>query len=552
MGAVGELAVGSTFAGLRIEGVAGRGGMGVVYRAFDPELERAVAVKVVSPDLAADPEFQERFRRESRAAAAVHHPHVIPIHRAGREKGMLFLVMHYVVGDDLRELVGRAGRLDPLLAGTVVGQVAGALDAAHRRDLVHRDVKPANILVGAGHGPAQPHAYLTDFGLTRRIQPTEQLTATGVVLGTVDYMAPELFDAGPPSVASDVYALGCVLFHALTGAVPFVRADLGGLVGAHLVIPPPSLGAAVPDPGLRAALDAVIARAMAKAPADRYPSAGELGAAVDAALERLRAGRTNATGHPRHADTVGTAPPGGTPASGPPHGGPAPVGPVYAPPLDPEPARYTPPGGSRPSAPPADLPRYGPPDEPATGLPAPHLPQFIAPEELADPPRYNGGRDADTVAVSAPGQTGPVGPGLVGPDAVGSGSGPGRATIAILALLVVALVAVGVVLLRPLLSGGPEQPPAAPSAAEATIVLAAPVDDGTSVALSWAGPAGLDYGVDVAAEGAAAQTTYAGRVSSVTVPVRAGVRYCFQVRASNGQGVFASNVQPLRGATCAT
>jgi serine/threonine-protein kinase len=534
---VAELAVGATFAGLRIEEVAGRGGMGVVYRAFDPELERAVAVKVVAPDLAADPEFQERFRRESRAAAAVHHPHVIPIHRAGRERGMLFLVMHYAVGDDLRERIRAAGKLDPLFAGAVVGQVAGALDAAHRRGLVHRDVKPGNILVCDDGGA--PHAYLTDFGLTRLIQSTHQLTATGVVLGTIDYMAPELFDGGPASVASDVYALGCVLHHALTGAVPFVRADLGGLVGAHMVVTPPSVGGAVADPGVRAALDAVIARAMAKAPHDRYASAGQLGAEVEAAVSRLRAGRTHLLEHPRNGATVSVV--GPVPRTG----APAPAGPVYSP--------------------------------PPSGLAAapPDLPQFIAPDELSDPPRYtapdkSSERSRLTVPVSPPeppgyGEAFPyldppqlpraTGPrtDVVDPPAPGpvehASARPRRTVVVLVALLVVAVVAAGVLLLRPLFGSGEQAQP--PPATPATVVLGAPVDAGSSVTLSWTGPAGLDFGVDVAAEGAAAETTYAGRKTSATIAVRPGVRYCFQVRGTDGQGVYPSNVQPLRGATCA-
>ncbi|WP_214405457.1 serine/threonine-protein kinase [Pseudonocardia lacus] len=294
-----ELPPGSTVAGLRIEGVLGRGGMGVVHRAFDPELDRRVAVKVIAGDLAADPGFRRRFQREARTAAAVHHPHVIPIHRAGEEDGLLFLVMHHVDGTDLGQLIARSGPMSPGLVATLLTQLGGALDAAHRHDLVHRDVKPGNVLVGAGADG--PHAYLTDFGLTRQAGSADRVTATGVLMGSLDYMAPELFDGQPATVASDVYALGCVVFQALSGSVPFPRDSLGAIVAAHLRAPVPGLGGAVADAGLRAALDAVVAVSLAKRPQERYPSAGALAAALASAVRST----AESSGRPVDADPVG-------------------------------------------------------------------------------------------------------------------------------------------------------------------------------------------------------------------------------------------------------
>ncbi|MFC4950845.1 serine/threonine-protein kinase [Pseudonocardia sp. GCM10023141] len=320
-----DLPLGSSIAGLRIEAIAGRGGMGVVYRALDAELNRQVAVKVIAVDLAADPEFRQRFRRESRTAASVNHPNVIPVFQAGEERGLLYLAMQYADGTDLRELIRLHGRLDVVLTVSLVGQIAAALDAAHRRDLVHRDVKPANILVTTENGA--PHVYLTDFGLTRSIRTTEQITRTGLVVGTAEYMAPELFEEYPASVASDVYALGCLLYQMLSGELPFKRTDSMALIAAHMTATPPSLGDAVSDPNLRAALDAVVYRAMAKRPGDRFTSAGELGAAVASAVQQAR---------PAVQEPL---PPAYAP---PPSDQPSDVGPRYVVPADAAPARHAP------------------------------------------------------------------------------------------------------------------------------------------------------------------------------------------------------------------
>ena len=267
---------GAHIAGCRIESVAGRGGMGIVYRATQLSLGRPVALKLIAPEHAADANFRERFQRESRMAAAIDHPNVIPVYEAGEEDGRLYLVMRWVAGTDLHRELRAGGRLHPDRAALIVTQVAGALDAAHTAGLIHRDVKPGNVLLSGDH------AYLADFGLTRLAGSDTQMTTGGHFLGTVDYMAPEQFHPGPQDGRVDVYALGCVLFAALTGAPPFLRETVPATMLAHLHDPPPR---ASDTPGVSRDFDRVLARALAKAPEDRYPSAGDFGRAVLAASE---------------------------------------------------------------------------------------------------------------------------------------------------------------------------------------------------------------------------------------------------------------------------
>ena len=271
-----ELQPGTEFAGYRIEGPAGRGGMGVVYRATQPGLERSVALKLIAAEFAADDEFRERFQRESRLAASIEHPNVIPVYEAGEHEGALFISMRFVDGSDLKSVIQRDGRLEPVRAARVIAQVAAALDAAHSRGLVHRDVKPGNVLV-----TPDEHVYLTDFGLTKRAHSESALTRTGQMVGTVDYVAPEQIEGGAVDARSDVYALGCVLYHLLTGKVPFDKPTEMARLYSHVHEPPPKPSDEIP--GLAPELDEVVARAMAKAPADRYPSAGDLGRAAEAA-----------------------------------------------------------------------------------------------------------------------------------------------------------------------------------------------------------------------------------------------------------------------------
>jgi serine/threonine protein kinase len=266
------LELGTTFANHRLDAIAGRGGMGVVFRATDLALDRPVALKVISPAVAADPVFRERFEREARAAAAIDHPHVVQVFHAGEEQGLLYLTMRFVAGTDLRAEIRGGGALHPARAVSVVAQVADALDAAHAHGLVHRDVKPANVLIGR-HSERE-HAFLTDFGVT--VGPLdEHLTRTGSAVGTTDYISPEQAAGRETDARSDVYSLGCVLFEALSGVVPYERdTDLGKL-WAHVHEPPPALLDIRPD--LSPVLGAVLARALAKDPGARQQSAGELG-----------------------------------------------------------------------------------------------------------------------------------------------------------------------------------------------------------------------------------------------------------------------------------
>jgi hypothetical protein len=269
-----ELAPGAEIAGCRIEGVAGRGGMGVVYRATQLDLGRPVAIKVIAADRARDPGLRTRFSLEARLAAAIDHPNLVPVHAAGEEDGRLYLVMRYVQGTDLHRCLKQDGPLAPARAARVVSQVAAGLDAAHTAGLVHRDVKPANVLV------ASEHVYLGDFGLSRLQSASERITESGAWIGTVDYMSPEHLRGEPTDARSDVYALGCVLYAALTGEPPFRRGTVPQTMSAHLHQPPPRPTDHAPVP---AAFDRVIERALAKRPEDRYPSAGDLGRAALAA-----------------------------------------------------------------------------------------------------------------------------------------------------------------------------------------------------------------------------------------------------------------------------
>ncbi len=221
------LAPGATFGGYRVESQIGRGGMGVVYRATDLSLERPVALKLIAPDLAEDVSFRERFLREPRLAASLDHPNVIPIYEAGERDGQLYLAMRYVEGSDLKTIIEREGKLEPERALRIVAQVAAALDAAHRRALVHRDVKPANVLVDE-----DGHVYLTDFGITKQLGGDS--TDTGRVVGTLDYLAPEQIRGDPVDARTDVYALACVLYQCLSGTAAVSPRDRGrDDVGAH-------------------------------------------------------------------------------------------------------------------------------------------------------------------------------------------------------------------------------------------------------------------------------------------------------------------------------
>ena len=261
-----DSSIGTELAGYRIEALLGRGGMGVVYLADDLRLKRKVALKLLAGELSGNEHFRERFLSESELAASIDHPNILPIYGAGEIAGQLYIAMRYVDGTDLKQLLRREGALDPEGALAIVGQIAAALDAAHALGLVHRDVKPSNVLLNL-----EGHAYLADFGLSRRT--TGETEGTGLV-GTIDYVAPEQIRGEPVDGRADLYALGCLLCECLTGEPPFKRDSEAALIFAHLEEEPPS------PPGL----EIVVAKALAKAPEERYSSGAELVAAAREAL----------------------------------------------------------------------------------------------------------------------------------------------------------------------------------------------------------------------------------------------------------------------------
>ncbi|MBB5120961.1 serine/threonine protein kinase [Streptomyces eurocidicus] len=253
----------------RVESEIGQGGMAVVYRARDTRLERTVALKLLAPELARNDTFRKRFAHESQAAAAIDHPHIVPVYDAGEADGLLYIAMRYVDGQDLRALLDRSGPLSPAVTCRIAVQVASALDAAHAHDLVHRDVKPGNILVAEGTDSDHPeHVYLTDFGLTKKSLSLTGYTRVGQFVGTLDYVAPEQISGKPVDGRCDVYSLACVVYEMLSGAPPFRRDDDMILLRAHLYEPPPRASDHVP--GLPPAADEVLATALAKSPDDRY------------------------------------------------------------------------------------------------------------------------------------------------------------------------------------------------------------------------------------------------------------------------------------------
>jgi serine/threonine protein kinase len=350
-------AAGTEVAGYRIVEQAGSGGMGVVYRAEETGLGgRPVALKLLPAALAGDPDFRVRFLREMRVAAAIDHPNIVPIYRAGEDRGLLYLAMRYVHASDLRRVLEAEGRLEPGRALAILDQVARALDAAHARGLVHRDVKPANILLAPPvfDGDAE-HVYLVDFGLARSDSDDRSLGGAGSFLGTPRYAAPEQAAGRPVDGRTDGYALGCVLYECLTGQPPFPDGSGEAVLLAHLEASPPRVTALRPD--LPPAIDHVVARTLAKAPADRFPSCRALLGAARQALTQ-----------------TSPAPGPSAPVPGPPVPGPPGLGP---PPPEPHPPL---PGMAKPHPP---VP--GPPVGEATpeanwGVPVVHSPS------ASDPP----------------------------------------------------------------------------------------------------------------------------------------------------------------------
>ena len=279
----GGFAPGSRIAGYLLEEQIGQGGMAVVFRAHDERLDRTVALKILSPVLAADDAFRQRFIRESRAAAAVDDPHIIPVFEAGEASGVLFIAMRYVRGGDVKGLLAMGRLISIGRAVEIVSQAATALDAAHGRGLVHRDVKPANMLLDASSGAGRPdHVYLSDFGLSKGSLQASGLTGTGTFLGTLDYISPEQIEGKPVDGRADEYALACAAFELLSGAPPFQREEAMAVMYAQLSEQPPPVTSRRSD--LPLAVNDVFFKALAKAPADRYPSCREFAAALRDAL----------------------------------------------------------------------------------------------------------------------------------------------------------------------------------------------------------------------------------------------------------------------------
>src|ERR1700754_2185124 len=268
--------VGSMFGPYHLKRLLGRGGMGEVYEAEHTVKEWTVAVKLMADTFRRDPVFRERMKREARIAGRLQEPHVVPIHDYGEIDGQMFMEMHLIEGIDLDDTLKRFGPLTPPRAVAIISQIASALDAAHAAGVMHRDVKPPNILV-----TRDDFAYLADFGIASATTD-EKLTQMGTAVGTWKYMAPERFSSGEVTYRADIYALACVLHECLTGTPPYKADSAGTLVTAHLRDPIPQPSAA--RPGIPRGFDAVVARGMAKKAEDRYASAGDLAMAAHDAL----------------------------------------------------------------------------------------------------------------------------------------------------------------------------------------------------------------------------------------------------------------------------
>jgi serine/threonine-protein kinase len=348
--------VGDELAGYRLRGVLGRGGMSVVYEAENPRLGSTVALKVLAPELSTDDVFRARFLKESRTAASLNHPNVIPIYDMGTHEDLLFIAMRYVAGQDLRAVLKAKHVLAPEQAVLVCGQAGRALDVAHRHGLVHRDVKPGNILVEHGADEDEPdHIYLTDFGITKHAASRSGLTATGEFMGTIDYIAPEQIQGRPVDGRADIYSLGCVLYECVTGRVPFAKDVDAAVIWAHVEEMPTTPSSL--QPALPRELDEVIARALAKDPADRYATCREFIAAARGAIGAPAATGTG-TSHTATilagaaaAAAAGAAATAAAPATG--RDATAPQqAPGYFPPAPPGLARERTPAGAPPAGPP--------------------------------------------------------------------------------------------------------------------------------------------------------------------------------------------------------
>jgi serine/threonine-protein kinase len=295
--------VGDDYAGYLLRAVVGRGGMSVVFQAENPRLGSVIALKVLAPELATNDVFRARFLEESRIAASLNHPNVIPIYDVGSHDGLLYIAMRYVTGTDLRALLKKQAPIPPAYAVFLVGQAARALDTAHRKGLVHRDVKPGNLLIQQGVDGDPDHVYLSDFGITKYALSRSGLTKTGELLGTLDYVSPEQIQETFVDGKADLYSLGCVLYECLTGRVPFQKDRDVAIIWAHVEEMPqmPS----VLQPELPAGIDDVFSRVMAKKPAERYASCREFVDQARAALGSAAAAPARSVAAPGRTDTVG-------------------------------------------------------------------------------------------------------------------------------------------------------------------------------------------------------------------------------------------------------
>jgi serine/threonine-protein kinase len=544
--AVFSTAPGRRIAGYQIEEELGRGGMAIVYRARDVNLGRIVALKILAPQLASDDSFRQRFIQESRAAAAVDHPHIIPVFEAGKADGELFIAMRYVSTGDVRTLLDAHGALPVERAATIVAQVASALDAAHAHGLVHRDVKPANMLLAESADGSTDHVYLSDFGLSKQSLAPTGLTATGQFLGTLDYIAPEQIEGRPVDGRADLYALACATVEMLTGVPPFRRAENVALMYAQLSEPPPLLRERRPE--LPAAIDQVMGKALAKSPGDRYAGCMDFATALKAACtpqprisdpgfraatELAYPGRPPSGGASSPSGAVpppvGAPPPSGSGPSGSGAGGPGPSGSGAGGPgtgglasglAGPLPSG---PGGSAPGSPvpaqspwaagasagPAPAPAAGSPpeswfrDAPASGqgaaAPSPWSREAApsAPSSWPPDPRPGGPASAQMNWPSDP--TSALAPASRLAGAGRPGTYPsyqvppprrrrtGRTVLILLAVLIVALIIGGVA--YQLASKGPSAPPATLSSSSAPPVSSAPPSAPASSAPVSSGPA---------------------------------------------------------------
>ena len=298
--------VGDEYAGYRVRSVLGRGGMSMVYQAENLRLSNVIALKVLSPELADDDVFRARFLEESRIAASLNHPNVIPIYDMGSKDDLLYIAMRYVSGTDMRQMIKKRGRLRPETALFLIGQAARALDAAHRKGLVHRDVKPGNLLVERGDDEADPdHVYLADFGITKHAMSRSGLTSTGQFLGTIDYVAPEQIRGTSVLGLADQYSLGCVLYECLTGRVPFEKDLDAAIISAHVEEMPTM--PTILRPELPPEVDEVFGRVLAKRPDERYGSCREF---VEAARHALGIPDTGSAAYSSPAASPGASSPG--------------------------------------------------------------------------------------------------------------------------------------------------------------------------------------------------------------------------------------------------